>query len=239
MEHLEALHSVINILAIAADILMPVSLAVSLYLASRNKQLRREDPLRKRSKLPVLLILGSVLLAVGLNLAYFVIAVKKYSASEQRIWELPAFAVTSESLHDGVWDPVISNTDRGENKSPQLSWEPVEGAGGYGIVMVDESARYWMHWKTANVTETNIPLGYASPEDYVGPYPPAGQTHTYTVYVVAVKVPRDGMSGMLDAPGDEPDHDLTRSLSSLDTDGSGRTGNALAMGKISGTFTSE
>ena len=239
MERLESLHAAIHILAIAADILLPIMIAVSIYLASRDKQLRKDDPLRKRSKLPVLLTAGSLLLVLSLNFSYFAIAVQKYSASEKRIWELPAFPVTSENLHGGMWDPVISNTEQGENKSPQLSWEPVSGADAYAIVMVDEDARYWMHWKTASVTSTELPLGYAPASEYVGPYPPSGQTHTYTIYVVALKVPRDGMVGMLDAPNDTADHDLTRSLSSLDTDGNGRTGNAIAMGTISGTFTSQ
>ena len=39
-----------------------------------------------------------------------------------------SFEVTSSSLHDGVWDNIISNTDKGSNKSPQLEWTAVDGA---------------------------------------------------------------------------------------------------------------
>lgn len=46
------------------------------------------------------------------------------------------FEVTSEDLIDGVWSDVISK-DCGDNVSPQLSWEAVDGAELYIIYMVD------------------------------------------------------------------------------------------------------
>ena len=64
------------------------------------------------------------------------------------------FALSSGDLHDGVWDTVITNTVNGENVSPQLSWEPVDGAECYAIYMVDTSANCWIHWKSGGVTET-------------------------------------------------------------------------------------
>ena len=51
-----------------------------------------------------------------------------------------SFEVTSSSLHDGVWDNIISNTDKGSNKSPQLEWTAVDGAGLYVIIMDDPTA---------------------------------------------------------------------------------------------------
>ena len=53
---------------------------------------------------------------------------KSFRADNSFIDEYDHFTVTSEDIHDGVWDDVISNTNAGSNKSPQLSWEPVEGA---------------------------------------------------------------------------------------------------------------
>ena len=47
--------------------------------------------------------------------------------------DVKSIKVTSEDLHDGKWDDSISNTDAGENASPQLSWERVPGAEEYAI----------------------------------------------------------------------------------------------------------
>ena len=236
---METMHTILGVCCIAADIAVPIMIAVAMYLVSRDRSLRKEDPLHPNSKLPPVLILGAVFLAIALNLLYFIMAVKKYNASEDRMTELPRFTVTSESLHDGVWDDVISHTDKGQNRSPQLSWETVAGASAYGILMLDETAQNWMHWKAASVTETTLPEGWAYGSDYIGPYPPAGDPHTYTIYVVALKVPKDGMTGSFNAPNDDPEHSLKRMLSSLDVDSNGRTGNAIALGSLSGTFTAE
>ena len=50
------------------------------------------------------------------------------------------FELTSEDIEDGFWVDAISSSPAGEDVSPQLSWEPVEGAGQYIIYMVDVSA---------------------------------------------------------------------------------------------------
>lgn len=91
---------------------------------------------------------------------------------------LPQFDISSDDLHDGVWDTVITNTDYGKNVSPQLSWEPVEGAKSYVIYMVDTSAGNWLHWRAGNITETTLEQGSATECEYIGPYPPSG-THNY------------------------------------------------------------
>ena len=65
----------------------------------------------------------------------------------------PAFTVTSQSLHDGKWDEVTSFFD-GSNASPELSWEPVEGATTYVIYMIDMDTAYLIHWKSSGITET-------------------------------------------------------------------------------------
>ena len=71
------------------------------------------------------------------------------------------FAVTSQDLKDGVWNSAISNTDKGENASPQLSWDPVDGADSYVIYMVDTSASNWVHWKQ-QTRETTLASGSSS-----------------------------------------------------------------------------
>lgn len=108
--------------------------------------------------------------------------------------------VRSDSLHNGMWDVQITNTEDGSNRSPQISFEPVEGADHYVIYMVDESANNWVHWLALDVRETELEFGanqgkYGNDEgfQYVGPYPPKGSgEHVYTVYVYALKAEPDG-----------------------------------------------
>ena len=144
-----------------------------------------------------------------------------------------SFEVTSSSLHDGVWDNIISNTDKGSNKSPQLEWTAVDGAGLYVIIMDDPTAMDWMHWKSDHVTETSLDEGWASSSDYIGLYPPSGSTHTYEIYVVALKAPVERVKGAFN--GQNPKFE--ENFQTLDTDADGNSGNIIAVGRISGTFT--
>ena len=151
---------------------------------------------------------------------------------ESLIGGYETFEVVSENHNGGKWDDVISMTQKGENKSPRLSWEPVEGAGSYMIYMVDISTEYWMHWKSEGVTETALPLGWASESEYVGPYPPEGSTHVYEIFVIAVKKPVERLKGGLDSVNPK----FPQFITALDTDAEGNTGNILSCGYIAGTF---
>lgn len=143
------------------------------------------------------------------------------------------FEVSSSNINDGKWDDVISNTSVGENKSPALSWEPVEGATRYVIYMVDTTVQNWIHWKSEDVTETELAEGWASSGDYVGPYPPEGGTHTYEVYVIALKNPVERVKGGLDGQNAR----FASFIEALDTDADGNTGNIAACGHLAATFT--
>ena len=145
------------------------------------------------------------------------------------------FKVTSESLHDGKWDEICSKTSEGENASPQLSWNPVEGAATYVIYMVDMNASNFLHWKSAGITETTLPQGWASVVEYAGPYPPSGTTHRYNVYVFALKAPVEKARGAVNGPV----YNLKEFMDELDTDAEGNTGNVISVGRISGTYTSK
>ncbi|MCR5593066.1 MAG: hypothetical protein K6F79_04895 [Saccharofermentans sp.] len=140
--------------------------------------------------------------------------------------------LSSEDLVDGVWADVISNTMAGNNVSPALSWEPVEGAQEYVIYMVDTTAYYWYHWKMDGVTETNLEQGFGG-TSYIGPYPPPGSTHTYDIYVVALRNSVDRVRGSLNTQNEN----FPSFLYQLDTDIDGNSGNIIAMGRLSGTFT--
>ena len=146
------------------------------------------------------------------------------------------FELTSTDLENGVWADVISYA-RGNNASPELSWEPVEGASEYVVYMVDMNTPEVivcgvLHWKASGITVTELPEGWAPSSDYVGPNPGAGVTHIYEVYVVALKGPVEKLKGGVRAPNPK----FKEFIQGLDTDSEGNTGNILAYGKISGTF---
>ena len=143
-----------------------------------------------------------------------------------------SFEVTSTNLNDGVWDDIISNTAKGLNHSPQLEWTAVDDAGLYVIIMDDPDAMDWMHWKSDHVTETRLEEGWASSLDYIGPYPPKGATHTYEIYVVALKAPVERVKGAFN--GQNPKFE--KNFQALDIDADGNSGNIIAVGRIPGTF---
>lgn len=145
---------------------------------------------------------------------------------------LATFELSSEDLHDGVWDSIITNTENGSNVSPQLAWEPVPGAGCYVIYMVDTTVEDWIHWKSNNVTETNLPKGWAPKEEYIGPYPPGG-THDYEIYVFALKEPVERAKGAFN----NSNMKFKANALSLDEVTEGAKGNIIAYGHITGTYT--
>ena len=124
------------------------------------------------------------------------------------------FEVSSTDLTDGIWDDVISNTDIGENKSPQLKWEPVEGAAVYAVYMFDTNTNGYLHWKSGGITETTLPEGWASPLDYNGPHIGHGYTHNFDIYVIALKAPVERLKGTVNGQNKK----LGEFITELDTD---------------------
>lgn len=143
-----------------------------------------------------------------------------------------AFELSSEDLHDGVWDTIITDTENGSNVSPQLTWEAVPDAECYVIYMVDTTAGDWIHWKSNNVTETTLPQGWAPEDEYVGPYPPGG-THDYEIYVIALKQPVERAKGAFNGSNLK----FKENVMSLDEVEEGASGNIIAYGHITGTYT--
>lgn len=145
--------------------------------------------------------------------------------------DLEHFEIQSNCLADGVWDDKISNTDRGNNISPDLSWEAVEGATKYAVYMIDNG---WLHM-VAMTDETSISEGTidgTNDNKYVGPYPPEG-THTYVVYVVALK----GESSPVKVFFDEGGNSIDKIISGLDNSSDNEEGNVISAGMLEGTFT--
>ena len=144
--------------------------------------------------------------------------------------------ISSESLNLGRWNNSISNLDNGKNLSPQISFEPVNGAESYCIYMLDESAGNWVHWSACHITETELEEGASdsmSESSYVGPYPPKGSgDHKYSVYVFAMKDdPDTGYPDQFDEPFVDADK--------LYQDHLNKEGNVLEYGYIEGMFSTD
>lgn len=145
---------------------------------------------------------------------------------------LTRFEVTSENLHDGRWDEVISNTSKGSNESPQLAWEPVDGAGCYAVIMVDLDANNYLHWLSGGVTDTVLPQGWAPEAEYTGPWPPDGTTHEYEVFVIALKETPEKMPVTFSSTNE-------KIYEKLDTSAAGENGNIISYGTITGLYIKE
>jgi len=143
------------------------------------------------------------------------------------------FRVNSQNLNPstGVWDTIITNTKNGENHSPSLSWDPVDGANYYAVYMIDGT---WLHMEfyTDKTEFSENEIAETENAKYVGPYPPSG-THTYDVYVVALKELPQSIKTYFDGSGNYID-DFTHDL---DVDMNANSGNIIAGGKLSGTYT--
>ncbi len=160
------------------------------------------------------------------------------AAAEDRIFKdtgIPCFPIISEDLNEGVWDDAIAKTTGGLNQSPQLAWEPVEGAACYVIYMVDTGVMDFMHWISNNVTETELPRGWAPAGEYIGPYPPAFETHTYDIYVLALREPVENLKSVFNAANVF----FAKNVLYLNEPAEGISGNILAYGTLSGTYTND
>ena len=151
--------------------------------------------------------------------------------SQLDLSKLAAFDLSSDDLHGGVWDTDITNTKNGSNRSPQLSWEAVEGASCYGVYMVDTGTAgsgSWMHWKSLT-EDTSLPAAWASKEEYIGPYPPEG-THVYEILVFAFREAPEKLKGSFDNTNPK----LLEAFKVMDGENGG---NIIACGHIKGTYT--
>ena len=111
------------------------------------------------------------------------------SGSSRQLKSIPTFNVSSNSINArGRWIDEISNTSVGKNDTPQLTWEPVDGAEEYVIYMFDVTSNMFVHWKAIDIHQTSIQCGWGNDlpnTEYIGPYPPKGE-HTYVVYIFAL-----------------------------------------------------
>lgn len=110
----------------------------------------------------------------------------------------PVFAVTGGWADGAAID--VRHTCDGLNVSPAISWStaPAETAA-FAVVLRDNDEPDYLHWVVTDVDaatlaldEAALPEGAVTAENsagregYVGPCPPIGQTHTYTLTVYAL-----------------------------------------------------
>jgi phosphatidylethanolamine-binding protein (PEBP) family uncharacterized protein len=148
--------------------------------------------------------------------------------------DIETFNSSSSNLKDGVWDVKITNTASGENLSPELNWDEVEGASEYVVIMIDGA---WLHMDVFT-TKTSLEEGEIERGDrgnqYVGPYPPSG-THTYSIFIFALKNEMGKVNLAFDAGGNSID----KIYSGLDIDKDGNSGNVIAYSRLDGNYTKE
>jgi phosphatidylethanolamine-binding protein (PEBP) family uncharacterized protein len=150
--------------------------------------------------------------------------------------EFKSFNVTSGSINDKgklltVTVPT-TNKPSGENKSPQLTWEPVKGAGCYTIYMIDENASNYLHWLATGIKVTTLEQGaQIENSKYIGPYPPSGQEHSYRIIVYALKGEADEYKGNFDST-----NGTIQAIEKVLDVSNGKDGNILAKGSVVGTY---
>lgn len=149
--------------------------------------------------------------------------------------KVKSFKVTSESVgEDGVLDTACCYTDaapKGENQSPQLSWEIVSDATCYTVYMYDADAQNFLHWRVADLTETNMKQGamHMLPM-YMGPFPPEG-THHYQITVYALKTAPQLYEGKVGKRGNV--EEIEEYMDVVD----GKSGNVVGVGILNCTVT--
>lgn len=153
--------------------------------------------------------------------------------SETAFDGITSFKVKSNDVKNGVWEEKISNTSKGENKSPDLNWDAVDGALLYEVIMIDGT---WLHMEVST-RDTSVDEGTVSGRKagsrYVGPYPPVGSTHTYSVFVFALK----NEPGKVPYYFDSGSNSINDIYNALNTDADGNTGNVISFGRLDGNYT--
>lgn len=151
--------------------------------------------------------------------------------------EVPSIKVTSTSVtNEGKLLTSSASAQRnnplGENKSPAVKWDAVEGANYYAVMMFDVNAN-WLHLFVTDITDTEVSQGtYTDSDIYIGPYPPKSSgIHTYRIAVFAIKEQPKDTIGKLD--GKNSYEGIVNHLNQV----GGKSDNILAYGYVEGTYT--
>ena len=220
---------ILSVIALAAFVVETIYLIKWLVMF-----ISRNPDKEKRNRTAIITVIAFAVFGLSLFLS-LAVSIKQYTKPFD-LSQAPTFTVQSDSLKDGVWDEEIGA--KHGNKSPELHWDSVENAPIYAIVMIDPDGNNWLHWAVSS-KDSNVALGEFSSENgdnlgYVGPYPPSG-THTYDVYIFALKGESRGLSVQLDKAGADLDTIANDLNSGLYTD----YDNIISYGKISGTYSAD
>ena len=135
---------------------------------------------------------------------------------------LDTFEVTSESIFYDEW--IKETGSENGNISPELSWEKVDGATSYAIIMLDlDVENYILHAYCTSDTN-HIDLG--AMDEFLGPTP--RDPHNYAVYVFALK---EAVDINLTVP--KHDFDTENLLEMLNKD---NPDNAISYGSVSASY---
>lgn len=152
------------------------------------------------------------------------------AGSKVYVDQLPVFELTTTSISNGEWKTECGLKEG--NLSPALSWEAVDGATKYAVVMIDITTTRWLYWYTV-VDKTELAEGeFTDPAVYTGPYP-AG-THIYEIHVIALKSEPKAGSFKVDGRSG----DIYSFFDYVNTASDGSVGNVLAYGTIKAPYTS-
>lgn len=155
---------------------------------------------------------------------------KEVDNSKVYMDSLPVFEVTTTSIENGEWRQP-SGLKEG-NESPELTWAPYDGATKYAVIMIDTSTSNWLCWFTIT-DKTHLDEGeYTDPSVYAGPYP--AETHTYELFIVALRTDPQDLNFVIDASGG----DIHSKLDFLNKASDGSYGNVLAYGTVKAPYTS-
>ena len=176
-----------------------------------------------------------ILIITVLSLALLVTGCAGQSFTDAELG-VPEISVTSDSIVQGrlVTDVAADrspNVPLGGNQSPHVSWEPVDGADYYAVIMFDESAG-WLHFLVTDITVTEIEQGrYTDTTTYVGPYPPKSSgEHNYRIEVFAIREqPTDSIAKINSRSS------YAGIVNHLNQVG-GNSDNIIARGHITGTY---
>lgn len=156
---------------------------------------------------------------------------------EDAVLDVPQIAVSSDSIDEASKLLTETAADKkpnnplGNNQSPQLTWDAVDGAEYYAVCMFDEDAN-WLHWLVLDLEKTELEQGeYTLHSEYIGPYPPknSGQ-HNYRIEVFALKQATDNVILKIDA-----EQSYTDIVRYLNRSGNGEN-NIIARGHITGNY---
>lgn len=169
---------------------------------------------------------GSELVPMSIKEIDSVFPEEKVSDNVIYFEDLDEFELRSESLDNGTW--LKETGSRYGNNSPELSWDAVEGATCYLVLMIDEDDTNHVHWITVT-DKTDLSYGeFNSPDNgYTGPYPP--RLHHYPLYVLALKNEPADHGILVDSTG----KDIHERLNDIN----GSENNVISYGLLKGNYT--